>query len=246
MACQCALDLQERIQKEDEHVQGFIEAVKIRGRDLLLQKEFNQDGIRQILIRAVVVLSETINRNKSKEKSQVSNIEVATSRTEKPKIDKEQIKKAESDEKSKNEMEEESGKKEICYAYRYDKCPYKNDDECPNRHPEKCQKFCNFGHKDIDKNGCETKDCDLLHPKLCRNSTKLKECPYRKCRFQHLIGTKIVPMRKFESVKTARENRSTEEKNSDKIIQKLDKLIDLISASFHIQNGKKNMSFSDP
>ena len=135
---------------------------------------------------------------------------------------------------------EEDGKKEICFAYKFDKCPNKDGNGCPNRHPQKCEKFCEFGHKSIDPKGCETSECTLLHPKLCRNSTNRKECPFRKCRFQHLKGTRFVPRRDFESARSVVEKNESEGKNKDFITEKLDKLIELITVSIRLSQEKKS------
>ena len=138
-----------------------------------------------------------------------------------------------------NKQAESNGEKtkdEICFAYKFDKCS--NLNVCQKRHPQKCKKFCDFGHKNFDERGCETKECNLLHPKLCRNSAKRKECPFKICRFQHLSGTKYVSIQEFGSVRSARGYKEPEDRN-DVMMKKIDKLIDLITISFQLGGEKK-------
>ena len=100
-----------------------------------------------------------------------------------------------------------------------------------------CEKYVTFGHIKINPKGCHTRYCNLWHPKLCKNSMNFKECPYRKCKFQHLKGTKIVPKREFDNARSVNENRKSD--NCDFINEKLDKLIDLIKISIQINQDRK-------
>ena len=60
---------------------------------------------------------------------------------------------------------------------------------CEFRHLKRCQKFCHYGTDESD--GCNKgRECDLLHPILCRFSVQFKMCTNLKCRFTHLTGTK--------------------------------------------------------
>ena len=82
----------------------------------------------------------------------------------------------------------------ICHHYKQGRCWHGksgqkiyNGRKCLNLHPEKCIKYCRFGH-DKFKGGCSG-NCGLLHPTLCRNSLRYKECYLEKCTFAHLAGT---------------------------------------------------------
>ena len=142
-------------------------------------------------------------------------------------------------------------KREICWAYRFNKCPHKNGNECPKRHPAKCEKFCEYGHREKDDKGCETKYCSLLHPKLCRNSIANKECWQRNCKFQHLKDTKIIQARESKNAKYVRKCSDakgcrnaqfakkrftpTEEDQVHILIQNVERLIGLITRSLEIK-----------
>ena len=165
MACDCASNLKEGIKKQDEGIRTIIQNAI---------KEGHSDPVG----RAILFLIDIINRGKKKEKPSTKNKPVVpvTVREEKVELRNyfDPLKDSDADSFAKYE---EDGKKEICFAYKFDKCPNKDGNGCPNRHPQKCEKFCEFGHKSIDPKGCETSECTLLHPKLCRNSTNRKECP---------------------------------------------------------------------
>ena len=199
MDCSCALTLKESIDKQEKAVQKLLKVFESNGTSVLLKKEFADDNVKKNMSKAILFLLDVIKNkdkdNKSKgEEAKTSNKEiVATNPGIKSKSKEGLVKESgKSEEFVKSEVPEKLKSKSVCFAFKFNKCPHKKED-CQNRHPEKCQKFCDFGHIAVDKNGCDTKKCDLLHPKLCRNSTAKKECPHRRCRFQHLKGTKYVP-----------------------------------------------------
>ena len=94
---------------------------------------------------------------KDEEKIKMNNQEIQAS----PKEPLKPLKEEENEPAESNGLSREKKKDEICFAYKFDKCS--NGNECQKRHPQKCQKFCDFGHKNFDERGCETKDCKLLH-----------------------------------------------------------------------------------
>ena len=81
--------------------------------------------------------------------------------------------------------------KPVCIHYKRGKCRYGLvGKECKYRHPKQCKKYMAFGDKDA-KHGCiKGAHCPFFHPRLCRNSTKNKECFHPECKFVHLKGTK--------------------------------------------------------
>ena len=95
-----------------------------------------------------------------------------------------------------------------------------------------CEKYVTFGHIKINPKGCHTRYCNLWHPKLCKNSMNFKECPYRKCKFQHLKGTKFVPQKNFENTRFTERNEETEK--YDFIMRNLDKFISIYNISSQI------------
>ena len=118
----------------------------------------------------------------------------------------------------------------ICWAFRYNKCPHGNGEGCRKKHPKKCEKFCDFGHIAKDRNGCDTKNCELLHPKLCRNSTRWRECPYRYCKFQHLQGTVLVQVQGRGSVNARSVRRNIPENDKvEVLVENLNKAFELMT-----------------
>ena len=136
-------------------------------------------------------------------------------------------------------------KKDICWAYRYNKCPHKNGEGCPKKHPKKCKKFCDYGHIAKDKNGCDTQSCDLLHPKLCRNSTRSKECPYRNCNFQHLQGTVIVQERKNGNARSVRRNMPENER-VEILVENLTRVVELMTKMIQNSEMRNNVNIKLP
>ena len=63
---------------------------------------------------------------------------------------------------------------------------------CPNRHPLRCFRCCKYGER--DRQGCKKgKECEYLHPKLCRDSVLRRECLKEGCTFVHLKFTRRYP-----------------------------------------------------
>ena len=61
-----------------------------------------------------------------------------------------------------------------------------NGRECQFQHPPKCIKYCRFGWDKTQ--GCDG-SCGLLHPTLCKNSLRYRECFDPDCTLAHLSGT---------------------------------------------------------
>ena len=83
-------------------------------------------------------------------------------------------------------------KKELAGFYVQKRCKHgMKGNDCHFEHPPICPKLLKFGHTN---KGCRGgSECDKLHPKMCRHSLRNKECPYEKCRFYHVNGTRYVP-----------------------------------------------------
>ena len=76
----------------------------------------------------------------------------------------------------------------ICRYYKTMTCKYgPKGVGCPYSHPKKCPKFLKHGKK---AGGCKKDRCGLYHPPLCWSSSNLGTCDRKKCRYQHLQGTK--------------------------------------------------------
>ena len=227
----CGSAFQESLNSQDKEVQRVLNLFASNGTAVLLKKEFAEDKVKKNLSKAILFLQDFIKNNKSKEdEAQTSNKKVAANPDKSSKgvvkRESERIKKRE--EIKTKPKKQEVPKKNICFAFKFDKCPNKEED-CKNSHPKKCQKFSNYGHFAIDEQGCETQKCDLYHPKLCRNSIKAKECPFRKCRFQHLEGTKIIPMKEYFNASSVKGRNMFEEDGKINIlVSKFDKCIELL------------------
>ena len=236
MACDCASILKEGIKKQDEGIRTIIEnAIK--------------EGHSYPVGRAILFLIDIIKNGSKKEKTSTKSKNVAIVREETrmelssyfdPDTEFDmfaELKESDAESNAKDEEKEENIRKDICFEYKFDKCPHEDGIGCQNRHPKKCQAFCDFGHKALDKKGCETQKCELMHPKLCRNSTKFRECYHRQCRFQHLKGTKIVSKREFDNARTLTENGKSE--HCEFMNKKIEKLIDLITISIQLNQERK-------
>lgn len=231
MTKQRSLKISQQSSALEDEVQKVLEIFKKNGTSVLLKKEFADDRVKKNLSKTILHLLDVIKNNSDstkKDKAQPSTKEVATNTelvANKPKKTNDADKKnlAQSNGKTEERTKKlEDQKKNICFAFKFNKCPFKNKEDCPKRHPQKCQKFCDFGHIAFDEKGCDTKNCDLLHPKLCRNSTKEKECPHKRCKFQHLQGTKFVPEIEFKNAQVVRGNREY-----NILVNKFDKLIEM-------------------
>ena len=78
----------------------------------------------------------------------------------------------------------------ICNHYKMGTCRHGasgkklvNNKECMYSHPFKCKDYCRFG-----PDGCDG-TCGLMHPILCSDSLKFRECFNVNCTFAHLQGT---------------------------------------------------------
>ena len=236
------MDFKESMKMQEKEVQKVLKLFELNGPCVLLKKEFADDNMKKNMSKAILFLLDVI---KNKDGNKIKQEEEAqTSNEEKVATDPKEISK-----KEKKNLAKENGKceesaisketKSVCFAYRFNKCPFVKED-CQNRHPKKCQKFCDYGHIAVDEKGCDTKKCDLLHPKLCRNSTSTKECPHKICRFQHLKGTKYVPKAQNRNAKFHRDSKTLECGAQDVLINKFDKLMEMLVKLIQNQDeGKK-------
>ena len=215
----CGSAFKESMNSQEKEVQRVLNLFVVNGTSVLLKKEFTDDKAKKNLSKSILFLLEFIQNNKPKEdEAQTSKKKVATHPETRAKAKRSEVIEDSSDqndikseqakkEQNKNELKmQQSTKTNICFAYKFGKCPYK-EKECQNCHPPKCQKFSDYGHFAIDDKGCETQKCNQFHPKLCRNSTASKECSFKKCRFQHLKGTKLVPKIESKHGASAIENK---------------------------------------
>lgn len=82
-----------------------------------------------------------------------------------------------------------------CELLRRGKCPHGisgrtlvNGEICQFAHPRRCMRFCRNGP--YSRHGCDQgRECQYLHPILCKYSLKYKQCTNLRCRFTHLTGT---------------------------------------------------------
>jgi hypothetical protein len=72
----------------------------------------------------------------------------------------------------------------ICNFYKNGWCKYGK--KCRYSHPKKCWKFLSGGYS---KSGCKEKSCKYLHPNICKDSWKKKQCLNENCKQYHLKGT---------------------------------------------------------
>ena len=82
-----------------------------------------------------------------------------------------------------------------CQRYIRGNCPHGilgknlvNGEMCFFGHPKRCMKFCRNGP--YSRFGCNKgRDCEYMHPILCKYSLKYRKCTNRKCKFTHLKFT---------------------------------------------------------
>ena len=249
-SCNCASALKQRRNKQDKDVQQALHFYETDGVDTLLKKEIAEDKIKLSMSKTILFLLDVIKNtdNSTKEEALILKKEtVAHNPGIKPDTEgkeslagvkgkNEEIPKSKVENSKATKMLKSKEKISICFAFKFNKCPYKKEEDCQNRHPEKCQKFCDFGHIAFDEKGCDTKKCNLLHPKLCRNSTKMKECPYKHCRFQHLQGTKYIPKKEYQNASFVMET-----KQQNILINKLEKVIELFANIIQNQEEGKQI-----
>ena len=83
-----------------------------------------------------------------------------------------------------------------CQKYIRGSCPHGisgktpvNGQICSFRHPKRCMKFCRNGP--YSKYGCDKgRECQYMHPVLCKYSLKFRKCTNLRCKFTHLKFTK--------------------------------------------------------
>ena len=90
--------------------------------------------------------------------------------------------------------------KEVCKAFKFGgKCPHGmngmrkyNQYERRNKtHPKVCNKLLAHGTRGIQ--GCDGRNCEKYHPKMCYSSMKTKVCTKEKCSYWHCKGTSFAP-----------------------------------------------------
>ena len=94
----------------------------------------------------------------------------------------------------------------VCEKYRRGVCPHgisgktiRNGVTCEYGHPKRCQRFCQYSSNSTD--GCnEGRDCELLHPILCKYGLKYQLCTNLRCKFTHIKGTKRYKPREQSSM----------------------------------------------
>ena len=94
------------------------------------------------------------------------------------------------------EKEKEDDPRPICQRLRRGVCPHGvrgtnpiDGQICQYKHLRRCQPYCKFGTDPIQ--GCEKgRDCNLLHPVLCKFALQYKSCTNLRCKFTHVKGTR--------------------------------------------------------
>ena len=239
-------EFEERVSQQDDEIKRIMNLFKIDG-ELVFEKEATKkDKVKKKLCKTILFLLDFITEKANealtsivdteikKNESIIINIEeedsseISESKEPKPNCSKS------IEETQKIKIEKEN----TCLAFKLNVCPnMKNDTVCPNRHPQKCQKFCQYGHIEKDGRGCDTQSCSLLHPKLCRNSIKSRECPYKNCKFQHLNGTKIIQKKGYLNAGNVRKNQPNKyEGKFEFLVNNIDKLIGLISMFENVEH----------
>ena len=247
MACNCVSNMREKI---DDHFFGnqlrMIKRFEREGEKVLLR--YHDDHTKFLMKVILFFLSNTLNEKKEDQLNATTPITQSDSKndetknTSDSKSDAKNENSAEDHEKVEENRETKVEKNSICWAYRYNKCSHENGEGCPKRHPKKCQKFCDFGHIAKDKKGCDTKNCDLLHPKLCRNSTTARKCPYMNCRFQHLRGTEIVQEKGHRNARNVKESKMPENR-VELLVENFSKVVELLMRFIPNSEVANNLNF---
>ena len=105
----------------------------------------------------------------------------------------------------------------ICQLLRRRECPYGvsgktpvNGQICNFRHPKRCQPYCKYSN-DPEQGCTKGRDCNLLHPILCKFAVRSKLCTNRQCKFTHPVGTKRYrPKRQEDQEQLQRPERNQE------------------------------------
>ena len=97
-----------------------------------------------------------------------------------------------------NEKVKTDDEKIICKSFKFGgKCPHGMSgktkhgkwSECKWLHPKVCNKLLSHGTK--GSQGCNGKDCEKYHPRMCYGSMSEKVCTKEKCTYWHCKGTKF-------------------------------------------------------
>ena len=107
-------------------------------------------------------------------------------------------------------------KEQICPKLMEGVCPHgASGKECEFTHKKKCNRYINYGTKEMHKGGCRFgEDCYYLHPKMCQNSATLNTCYNESCKLVHLRFTKRRPTRSDNRVSNGESNRNYQGSNS--------------------------------
>ena len=92
-------------------------------------------------------------------------------------------------------FEPDENRRPICQRYIRGNCPHGilgqtlvNGEKCFFNHPKRCMKFCRNGP--YSRYGCNKgRDCEYMHPILCKFSLKYRKCTNLRCKFTHLKFT---------------------------------------------------------
>ena len=111
---------------QEKDVQKMLKTFETNGPCVLLKKEFADDDVKKNLSKTILFLLDVIKNkdNKSKgEEAQTSNVEkVATNPGKKSAKEK---KKSEKENGKNNELVKSEETKSVCFAFRFNKCPFK-------------------------------------------------------------------------------------------------------------------------
>ena len=92
-------------------------------------------------------------------------------------------------------FEPDEQRRPICQRYIRGNCPHGilgqtlvNGEKCFFSHPKRCMRFCRNGP--YSRFGCNKgRDCEYMHPILCKFSLKYRKCTNLRCKFTHLKFT---------------------------------------------------------
>ena len=100
-------------------------------------------------------------------------------------------------EEGRRKLEKEN---EVCKSFKFGgKCPhgmngtkkYNQWEKCNRSHPKVCNRLLTHGSR--GSMGCDLKECEKYHPKMCYSSMNTKICTKDKCTYWHCKGTRFSP-----------------------------------------------------
>ena len=123
--------------------------------------------------------------------------------------------------------------KSICKSFKFGgKCPHGMSgkkqhgkwSECKWSHPKVCNKL--LAHGTRGQQGCDGRECDKFHPRMCYGSMADRRCTKERCTYWHCKGTTFTPASSTYSAPTSsrwgeersrgREPRKREEEGEEK------------------------------